>query len=697
MVREVFSRDVQGEMGQPYTRSRYYHLYINGQYWGLYQTQERSEASYAESYFGGDEDDYDVVKSESGGYYMTNTDGDLEAYQRLYEFATSGLTNDESYQRVQGLNLDGTRNPGFERLLDVDNLIDLMIIDYYTGDRDGPGSRFVNRPNNIYGIYNRADPDGWKWFQHDGEHSLGVSSSETNLVTPFTTAGAQWRYFNPHWFHEQLARFNDEYRMRFADRVYRHFFNDGVLTPEASIARVQRRAGQIELAIIAESARWGDAKRSSPYTKRHWDEQIDGLVNDYLPTRTQVVLGQFRSVGWYPNIDPPAFNQHGGRVSSGFALQMSLAQGTVYYTMDGSDPRAAFSGAVSASARRYSGSIQLTGSVPIKARALSGTTWSALNEGIFAVGPVAESLRISEIMYHPADPNTEFVELTNIGNETIDLNLVTFTDGIAFTFPRLLLAPGDYTLVVENTEAFEARYGLGLPIAGQYDGSLANGGERLELHDAGGRMIQSLRFRDNWYDLTDGRGYSLTLREPAEVASDTIDDEQAWRPSVDAGGSPGFDDSGTAIAPGTVVINELMANPETGQSDWIELYNTSDITIDIGGWFLSDDADDPAKYEIAAGTVLAPYGYVVLSGNEHFGNETAPGCHEPFGLSRQGETLFLRSGSDGIVTGYSAEQTFAASEPGISLGRYCTNMGTCDFGALTQPTPNAANAGPRIE
>ncbi|MCA9172259.1 MAG: chitobiase/beta-hexosaminidase C-terminal domain-containing protein, partial [Planctomycetales bacterium] len=43
-VRDVFSRDVQGEMGNPYTRSRYYHLYINGQYWGLYQTQERAEA-----------------------------------------------------------------------------------------------------------------------------------------------------------------------------------------------------------------------------------------------------------------------------------------------------------------------------------------------------------------------------------------------------------------------------------------------------------------------------------------------------------------------------------------------------------------------------------------------------------------------------------------------------------------------------
>ena len=62
-VRDVFSRDVQGETGQPYTRSRYYHLYINGQYWGLFQTEERSEASFGESYMGGNKEDYDVVSS----------------------------------------------------------------------------------------------------------------------------------------------------------------------------------------------------------------------------------------------------------------------------------------------------------------------------------------------------------------------------------------------------------------------------------------------------------------------------------------------------------------------------------------------------------------------------------------------------------------------------------------------------------
>ena len=77
------------------------------------------------------------------------------------------------YYRVQGMNPDGTRNPEFERLLDVDNVIDYMIITYYTADSDGPGSK-CTRPalNNYFGIYNRENPDGWKFFEHDSEHSL---------------------------------------------------------------------------------------------------------------------------------------------------------------------------------------------------------------------------------------------------------------------------------------------------------------------------------------------------------------------------------------------------------------------------------------------------------------------------------------------------------------------------------------------
>ncbi|MCA9172563.1 MAG: CotH kinase family protein, partial [Planctomycetales bacterium] len=302
-------------------RSRYYHLYINGQYWGLYQTQERAEASYAASYMGGDADDYDVIKSagSSGGYQNEATDGNMDAYQRLanYFYQAGGLSDTKmsDYWKVQGLNPDGTRNPDYERLLDVDNLIDYMVITYYTGDRDGPASRFLNGPvNNYFAIFNRENPDGFKFFEHDSEHSL--DRGDNNMVTPLSRGGTSIASFNPHWMHEQLATNNTEYRQRFADRVYKHLFNDGILSADKALAVVDARASQFDMAIIAESARWGDAQSNTPLTKTNWQNAINNVRN-FIRTRVPTVIQQLTTQGWYPATGSPQFTVNGNPTSGG--------------------------------------------------------------------------------------------------------------------------------------------------------------------------------------------------------------------------------------------------------------------------------------------------------------------------------------------------------------------------------------------
>ena len=76
-------------------------------------------------------------------------------------------------------------------------------------------------------------PDGFKFFEHDSEHSLdtgNAAGANYNMVTPLTTGRfSQFRYFNPHWMHEQLAESNSIYRERFADRIYETLFHDGPL------------------------------------------------------------------------------------------------------------------------------------------------------------------------------------------------------------------------------------------------------------------------------------------------------------------------------------------------------------------------------------------------------------------------------------------------------------------------------------
>jgi len=169
------------------------------------------------------------------------------------------------------------------------------------------------------------------------------------------------------------------------------------------------------------------------------------------------------------------------------------------------------------------------------------------------------------------------------------------------------------------------------------------------------------------------------------------------------GGSPGYDDSGLVPPPGSVVINEVLAHSHLDDPDWIELYNTTDQPIHLGGWFLSDsDADDAArmKYEIAEGTIIGPYAYLVFYEDVHFGDgATGPGIrHKTFALSEGGERVHLQSGAGGVLTGYVADEDFGASESGLTFGRYDkpTLSSGYDFVPLETPTPGEANSAPRI-
>jgi hypothetical protein len=568
---------------------------------------------------------------------------------------------------------------------------------------------------------------------------------------------------------------------------------------------------------------------------------------------------------------------------------------------------------ISPKAQRYAAPVTLTKSVPVKARTLNGSQWGALREAFVSIGPLNEYLRISEIMYHPGgDPNEEFVELTNVGSSALNLNQVAFTEGIQYTFSDTTLQPGQYLLLVRNIAVFENRYGTGLPIAGQFEGALDNAGERLQLSDILGKPIQTVDYKDSWYEITDGDGFSLTTVDPAdneivtpqtnlearwafnEVSGITVDDtmgrypgticnmqdtmrvdgrqgnslsfdgvddyvnvtgykgvtgtasrtccawiktselnageilswgsnspggkwyivlsngtirvfvysgnvigttrvddgnwhhiavvleddgspnaneikiyidgvedsigssvpygvdtgtmydvkigtwdgsggghykgliddvriysrafaademsallgldwdqQELWRPSAVRGGTPGRAETSqeTLPLPGAVVINELLAHSHSDQLDWIELYNTTDQSINIGGWFLSDSfSSDPnrMKYQIPAGVILTPANPYYVIEEDRFNNSAAPGCRIPFALSEGGETLYLQSAQGEQLTGYFTKESFDATQTDVSLGRFQKSYGSWNFVPMSSKTPGSANAYPKV-
>jgi hypothetical protein len=132
--------------------------------------------------------------------------------------------------------------------------------------------------------------------------------------------------------------------------------------------------------------------------------------------------------------------------------------------------------------------------------------------------------------------------------------------------------------------------------------------------------------------------------------------------------------------------------------DWIELYNSTNETINIGGWFLSDSDTNVMKYEIAEDTTIDANGYIVFYEDTNFGQtSTDPGCLIPFALSETGEEACLSSAQGGVLTGYQEVEDFGASENGVSFGRYYkSSTDNFNFVAMESNTPGLANSYPKV-
>jgi hypothetical protein len=153
-------------------------------------------------------------------------------------------------------------------------------------------------------------------------------------------------------------------------------------------------------------------------------------------------------------------------------------------------------------------------------------------------------------MYHPArtgnynEEEYEFIELQNISTSSVQLDGVKLTNGIYYEFAtggNLSLAPNDYIVLVKNIDAFAWLYGTdGINIApGVYTGSLSNSGERIKLEDRTNSTILEFKYDDDWYVITDGEGFSLTITDPTNPVLDSWDQKDSWRPSTLINGSPG--------------------------------------------------------------------------------------------------------------------------------------------------------------
>lgn len=336
-TRDMWARCTQGRMGHPYANGQYCHMFIDGLYWGMYIITERINDSYCEAHFGGKKSHYDVIKvEETEGNTITPDCGDLVKWNAMYDLVHN-VGNNTEYLKLQGLNANGERDTNIESLLEIDNFIDYMLINFYAGNTDWDH-------HNWFAFRNQhKNNTGFRFICWDSELIFGSVNED---VTTKDTQKMPTRIL-------RYLKNNNNFKHRFMSRAYKYLNGNGLLTPNKTAEVWDSLYNKITYALYAESARWGDYRRDvHPYTSKGilytvedvFMKERNRLKNEYFPKRTNILINQLKNVGLYSDITPPTIKLNNKVVENdvNVILKSDVVSidynNDIYFTTNGKEP-----------------------------------------------------------------------------------------------------------------------------------------------------------------------------------------------------------------------------------------------------------------------------------------------------------------------------------------------------------------------
>ncbi|UCG48152.1 MAG: CotH kinase family protein, partial [Phycisphaerales bacterium] len=291
-IKDELIRRLFADMGNVSSRGVMANLFMNGVYRGYYNPCEHIKEEFCQEWYGSDEE-WDVMTMNG------IRDGDSVSWNTM-------LSRVRNYDLSQPSNYaEATRH------LDVASFADYLIIELWAGNWDWP-------QNNWAAASERSEEGKWRFFIWDAE---GTMSSGQLYTVYFDRLNSQNNANG--WLYRSLKS-SQTFRHVFADRIYKHFYNDGAMTE----ANIQRRFYELKNML------YGVIPSMNMY-----------VLNTWVPSRLSTFLNACIQEGVYtfngPTLKINGSSQYGGPASVGDSLGMSDPQGsgTIYYTVDGSDPR----------------------------------------------------------------------------------------------------------------------------------------------------------------------------------------------------------------------------------------------------------------------------------------------------------------------------------------------------------------------
>lgn len=201
-------------------------------------------------------------------------------------------------------------------------------------------------------------------------------------------------------------------------------------------------------------------------------------------------------------------------------------------------------------------------------------------------------IKISEVMYNPADNKPEWIEFFNASNDSINIRNWSVSDIITtptkgfITNQNIFIKPNEYFIVTKDTSFIRFYPEVRAKIFYTNFGTLGNSADGIILYDFRNGIIDSLFYRSTWGNIKDISLERISFMQPTN-------DSTNWTLSLSrAGSTPGIENS-ISNAPvyqrNSLIINEIMFEPNIDNSEFIEFYNTTDDSINIGGWYINDE------------------------------------------------------------------------------------------------------------
>ena len=365
-------------------------VYINGELKGFFNLTERLREPFFQEHHDSDLE-WDV--RQVGEF----ANGDSAKWNEMISLLQQNQAILANYQAVQ-------------QMLDIDNFIDYLLLNIYGCTWDWPQNNWVAaRERSPTGLY--------RFYVWDAEGAIGRNRSpnydaiQTDLLNKNTDIPNIFKYL----------RNSPEFRLRWADRIQKHFFHGGALD---------------------------DRDTFGSNVRTHWDELVathqpllsyvhnETVNSSRVITWTHSAVGkrsylfgpngtQFANHGLWPSLRAPEFVQHGGNAPYGYVLTISHSASSdaeIYVTTNGADPRLP-GGAISPDAVAYNNGIPLIyATTHVMARVYIPTTqqWSPLNETKFnvAIPPIL----VNEVLIHTDLPEIDSIELYNPGTASVDIS-----------------------------------------------------------------------------------------------------------------------------------------------------------------------------------------------------------------------------------------------------------------------------------